>query len=213
MPRKTLIKHRRDTKANWKSANPVLDDGEPGVETDTNRTKVGNGTTSWNSLQYQNVPFYGAFIDTTNQTVPNATTAVAMKLNTTELSKGVSVVTNGTGLTRITFTHGGVYNLQWSGQFINTDNNITHDVAVWLRKNGSDISGTASHISVPGYHSGVNGSAIGAWNYFISVTDGQYVELMWHASNTAVSLSTIAAETSPVVPIAASVIVTVQQVA
>lgn len=43
---------RRDTAANWTSANPVLLAGELGYETDTQQFKVGNGTTAWNSLPY-----------------------------------------------------------------------------------------------------------------------------------------------------------------
>jgi len=43
---------RRDTAANWTSANPTLALGEPGVETDTLKVKVGTGTTAWNSLAY-----------------------------------------------------------------------------------------------------------------------------------------------------------------
>lgn len=44
------IQLRRDTAANWQSANPVLADGEVGLETDTRNMKVGNGITAWNSL-------------------------------------------------------------------------------------------------------------------------------------------------------------------
>ena len=43
---------RRDTAANWTSANSVLALGEPGVETDTLKVKVGDGSTAWNSLAY-----------------------------------------------------------------------------------------------------------------------------------------------------------------
>lgn len=46
------IKLRRDTKSNWTKANPVLALGEPGVEIDTFRFKVGDGLTSWNNLSY-----------------------------------------------------------------------------------------------------------------------------------------------------------------
>jgi hypothetical protein len=46
------ILKRRDTAANWQSANPVLADGEEGFETDTRRTKVGNGAAAWTSLPY-----------------------------------------------------------------------------------------------------------------------------------------------------------------
>lgn len=46
------IQLRRDTAANWVTANPVLHDGEIGIETDTRKRKCGNGTTAWNSLPY-----------------------------------------------------------------------------------------------------------------------------------------------------------------
>ncbi len=49
-----IIKLRRDTAANWASYNPILSLGEPGVETDTKRWKIGDGVTAWNSLAYRN---------------------------------------------------------------------------------------------------------------------------------------------------------------
>jgi hypothetical protein len=48
----TTIKHRRDTAANWTSANSTLAAGEIGVETDTLKFKVGDGSTAWSSLRY-----------------------------------------------------------------------------------------------------------------------------------------------------------------
>jgi hypothetical protein len=50
----TQIKLRRDTASNWSSANPVLGSGEPGLETDTRKLKIGDGTTAWSSLAYIN---------------------------------------------------------------------------------------------------------------------------------------------------------------
>lgn len=46
------IQFRRDTAANWASANPVLAAGEMGVETDTRKYKLGDGATAWSSLAY-----------------------------------------------------------------------------------------------------------------------------------------------------------------
>jgi hypothetical protein len=43
---------RGDTAANWASVNPVLLNNELGLETDTKKLKVGNGSTAWNSLAY-----------------------------------------------------------------------------------------------------------------------------------------------------------------
>lgn len=46
------IQVRRDTSQNWTSSNPVLASGEIGFETNTNKMKIGNGTSAWNSLSY-----------------------------------------------------------------------------------------------------------------------------------------------------------------
>jgi hypothetical protein len=43
---------RRDTAANWTSANPTLLAGEIGIESDTNKIKLGTGSTAWTSLSY-----------------------------------------------------------------------------------------------------------------------------------------------------------------
>ena len=46
------IKFRRDTSANWASANSVLSLGEPGLDITNNALKMGDGTTHWTNLQY-----------------------------------------------------------------------------------------------------------------------------------------------------------------
>ena len=46
------IQQRRDTASNWTSANPTLASGEMGIETDTAKFKLGNGSTAWTSLGY-----------------------------------------------------------------------------------------------------------------------------------------------------------------
>jgi hypothetical protein len=48
----TQIQVRRGTASEWTSANPTLAAGEWGYETDTNKAKIGNGSTAWNSLAY-----------------------------------------------------------------------------------------------------------------------------------------------------------------
>ena len=52
MPAETVIKLRRGTAAEWTSANPILAAGEVGLETDTYKTKYGDGATAWTSLSY-----------------------------------------------------------------------------------------------------------------------------------------------------------------
>jgi hypothetical protein len=48
----TRMQQRRGTSAEWSAVNPILAAGEVGVETDTLKFKIGNGTSSWSSLKY-----------------------------------------------------------------------------------------------------------------------------------------------------------------
>ena len=48
----TRIQLRNDLAATWNSKNPVLKKGEIGIEIDTRKMKVGDGTTDWNALSY-----------------------------------------------------------------------------------------------------------------------------------------------------------------
>jgi hypothetical protein len=47
----TQIQLRRDTAANWTSNNPILTQGEIGIDLTNNYFKIGDGITAWNSLQ------------------------------------------------------------------------------------------------------------------------------------------------------------------
>jgi len=46
------IQLRNDTAAAWTSANPILAEGEIGIENDTKLIKVGDGINNWNDLEY-----------------------------------------------------------------------------------------------------------------------------------------------------------------
>jgi hypothetical protein len=75
------IQLRRDTAANWTSANPVLAQGELGFETDTRLYKIGNGATAWNALAYKefsNAVFEVARMDTV--AVPSAPPAGSINI-------------------------------------------------------------------------------------------------------------------------------------
>lgn len=50
------IQFRRDSAANWTAANPTLAQGEMGLELDTAKYKIGDGSTAWNSLAYSSLP-------------------------------------------------------------------------------------------------------------------------------------------------------------
>ena len=86
------MQQRRDTAANWTSANPTLAAGELGIETDTSKFKTGDGTTAWTSLAYA----YAA--GATGPTGPTGATGPTGSTGPT----GVTGVTGATGATGVT---------------------------------------------------------------------------------------------------------------
>lgn len=144
---------------------------------------------------------YGAFSDYTDQTLVTAGVAKLMTFNTVDGANNVSVVSGS----RITFAAPGTYNIQWSGQFENV-NVADQDAQVWLRKNGADVAGSTGLVSVLGKHGGINGHALPGWNYVLTLVAGDYIELVWTADSTDVSIQTAAA--AGVYPSTASLIVT-----
>jgi hypothetical protein len=65
------LQQRRDTAANWTSNNPTLAAGEIGLETDTAKFKIGNGSTAWSSLAYANGITASTTDTLTNKTLLN----------------------------------------------------------------------------------------------------------------------------------------------
>jgi hypothetical protein len=144
---------------------------------------------------------YGAFSSDQDQTA-TANTATLMTLNTTDFSNGVSITSS-----KITVVNSGIYNLQFSAQFQNTDTAF-QDVYIWLRQNGVDIPGSTGFVSIPNRHAGTNGHAIVGWNYFLSMEASDYVEIYWSVPTTDVSIQHIAASGSPTKPSTQSVVAT-----
>jgi len=150
---------------------------------------------------------HGAWQDTTTQT-GSITQGTPFTFNTADVVDGVTLVSGS----QLTVPVDGVYNFQWSGQFQNTDNAI-QNVRVWLRINGTDVIGSAGLISIPARKSaGIPASLIIGWNYFLSLTAGQYVQIVWLPESTLVTVPTYPATVTPAAPSTASVIVTVNQV-
>jgi len=155
------------------------------------------------------VGYYGAFQDNTSQTAASINTAYPVKLNTTDLTNGVSVVNDGSGNpTRITLANTGIYNIQFSLQLEKTGGSGNMIADIWVRKNGVDIPSTTGKVVLTG---SANASPIvAAWNYVLDLAAGDYVQLMWATSNTNVEI-VAAAATSPHPAIPSAILTVTQQ--
>ena len=151
---------------------------------------------------------YGAFFDLTNQTAA-INTATVMLFSNTSLVDGVTMV----GGSRVTVPETGVYNFQFSAQFVNSSA-ADVNVSIWVRLNGgANIPSSCGDISIPKKDGAINGYAMAAWNYMESLAAGDYIEFMWSTPSTGVVIETIAARSTPTRPVAPSIILTAAQVA
>jgi hypothetical protein len=148
---------------------------------------------------------YGAFQSLVDQTIATANTAYAMTLDTTDYSNGITLSNSS----RMNVKNTGIYNFQWSGQFENTDSQ-DHDVRVWIKINGTNLTGSTGFFAIPSKHGSVDGHGLTGWNYFLSLNANDYVELWWEADSTLVSLQAYAAGTN--YPSTASLITTMNYI-
>jgi len=152
---------------------------------------------------------YGSFQDSTDQTAASTTVAYPITFNTTDFSNGVYLSNSS----RLNVRNAGIYNLQFSVQLENTDN-AQHDVDIWFRKNGTNITASNSIFTVPARKSAsIFGHVIAAINYFVELAVNDYVEIVWRTENIGVTLEQTAAQSSPTRPATPSVIATMQYVA
>jgi len=147
---------------------------------------------------------YGAFSSSADQTT-TANTATLMTLNTTDFASGVSIDSS-----KITVAYAGVYNLQFSTQFQNTDNQI-QDISIWLRQNGADLTGSTGYVSIPARKSASAGDEaheIIGWNYYVTLGANDYIQIYWSTTLDTVTIQAYPAGTSPTRPSTQSVVAT-----
>lgn len=148
---------------------------------------------------------HGAFSSDQDQST-TANTATLMTLNTTDFSNGGVTISSS----KITTTIPGTYNLQFSTQFQNTDNQI-QDISIWLRQNGVDIPGSTGFVSIPARKSAAPGEEaheIIGWNYYVQMQENDYIEIWWSTTLASVTIQHYPAATGPVRPSTQSVVAT-----
>ena len=88
------MQQRRGTASQWTSANPVLNAGEIGWESDTNKFKIGDGTNHWADLDY--------FADTNSTVVPTFGTSIVFEGATADSYETTLLATDPTADRTIT---------------------------------------------------------------------------------------------------------------
>ena len=145
------------------------------------------------------------FTSSTSQTAASTTTAYAVSLTDTLYADRVSLVSGS----RITFATAGVYNIEYNIQLKNTRTH-TEYANIWLRKGVTNLPLTNKRYSVPREgQSSEPGHTVAAAKVMVTVAAGDYIEVMWAASNTLVSLEAIPVGVSPDVPTTPSAVVSV----
>lgn len=114
----TRIQLRRGLSTEWSNINPVLSNGEAGIESDTNKLKIGNGYSSWNDLPYflQEKVFgsqYQYFEDDAQFSYNGSQNITVSSFETSELPSGTYRV-----------------NLQWNFTMNTTSNSVYFEMYV-----------------------------------------------------------------------------------
>jgi hypothetical protein len=142
---------------------------------------------------------HASYFDTTTQTNPVADAVNLFTYNSVETEFQVS---RGVPTSRIYVSDTGIYNFQFSAQLDKTGGGASA-VYIWPRINGVNVPNSATKIVIDG----PNAEVVPAWNFVLVMSSGDYFELAWQSSDTAVVvLSEAAASNYPAIP---SIILTI----
>lgn len=114
---------------------------------------------------------------------------------------------------RVMVDQNGIYNVQFSAQFVNTTNDV-QEIDIWFRKNDVDIADSNRQFGVKARKStGTASRLIAATDFDLQLNKDDYFEMMWRVSDSGVSLehfpAVTASGTTPAIPATASIILTV----
>lgn len=146
--------------------------------------------------------YYGEFTKLNSQTPLLANTAYPLLLTNIEIANGVSL---GSPLSEVVVAQAGLYNIAASVQITST-NSSQKSVWVWLRLNGlTDLPNSARVASIT-----LNGGyLVVTLSEVYSLLAGDFIEVMYAADSTNISISTVAA--TAFAPAAPAVILAVTQ--
>ena len=146
--------------------------------------------------------YYGEFTKTTDQTPALTDTAYALTFDNTEVAEGISV---GSPASRIVVSESGLYQFDATIQ-ISSSNSSDKTVWLWFRKNGTDVANSARLVTI----NINNGYTAVSLAEFFSLAANDRIEIMFAASDTAITVDNVAA--TAFAPAAPAVVLAVTQV-
>lgn len=176
-------------------------------------TGLVSGDTESNGGRYLRFPHISTY-DSAN-VFAASNTATIVTLGTVSTKSGFTLNANSS----ITCTYTGVYKIDYSLQFVNTDN-AAHDADVWIQVNGQNVTESATRFTVqPRKSAGVPNYVCGYSHITFQVNAGDLISLYWatdqaataNGSATGVFIEALPASSSPYSrPSIPSSIVTIQ---
>jgi hypothetical protein len=146
--------------------------------------------------------YYGVFAKTSDQTPAVINTAYAVTFDSTRISNGVVI---GTPTSRIVVPQSGLYQIQATIQ-LGSGSSSAKNVWVWYRKNGTDIANSARIVTLD-INNGYTPISV---NEPISLGANDYIELMFAADSTSVTIDAVAS--TAFAPAAPAVVLEVTQI-
>lgn len=157
------------------------------------------GLTASDNGRYLRFPHISAYDDSNLYATSN--TATVVEFNNLVTGSGFTLNANSTA----TCTYTGIYKIDYSLQFANTDN-AQHDADVWLRVNGTDVVESATRFTVPARKSANEFAYVCGYSHVtFQVNAGDVIGLYWatqqgataNGSVLGIFIDALPAETTP----------------
>lgn len=145
---------------------------------------------------------YGEFTKTSDQSPSVVNTAYALTFDNVEIAEGLSL---GSPTSRIVVSQSGLYQFDATIQ-VGSSNSNAKTMWLWFRKNGTDIDKTSRLVTI-NINNGYTAMSIAE---FFSLAAGDYIEIMFAADDTAITVDNVAA--TAFAPAAPAIVLAVSQV-
>jgi hypothetical protein len=146
--------------------------------------------------------YYGEFTKTSDQSPAVINTAYALTFDNTEIAEGISI---GSPASRIVVVQSGLYQFDATVQ-IGSSSSSAKTVWLWFRKNGTDVANSARLVTI----NINNGYTAVSMSEFFSLAANDYIEIMFAADATAITVDNVAA--TAFAPAAPAVVLAVSQI-